>query len=110
VIAEISDKRDQIVALCERHGVIRLGVFGSAARGVDFNPEKSDIDFLVLLDDRKEPDYLHRFFALMDELADLLNTKVELVTEREMKSPIFRASVFRDLEAIYVRAGYEAAA
>jgi len=110
MIAEIANKRAEIAALCERHGVIRLGVFGSAARGTDFDPETSDIDFLVLLDDRKVPDYLHRYFALADDLATLLSRPIDLVTERELKSPIFRNAVFRDLESVYVREGYEAAA
>jgi predicted nucleotidyltransferase len=110
MIADIADKRAEIAALCERHGVIRLGVFGSAARGSDFDPKKSDLDFLVLLDDRKVPDYLHRYFGLTNDLAALLSHPIDLVTEREIKSPIFRNAVFRDLESIYVRAGHEAAA
>lgn len=110
MIADISDKRAEIVALCERHGVIRLGVFGSAARGMDFNPEKSDIDFLVLFDGRDRVDYIDRYFRLTDDLATLLGFPVELTTEAEVKSPIFRKAVFRDLESIYVRAGHEAAA
>jgi hypothetical protein len=39
----------QIAELCRRFGVQRLDRFGSAARG-DFNPETSDLDFLVLFD------------------------------------------------------------
>ena len=31
--AEIAQKRDGLIALCRRHGVARLEVFGSAARG-----------------------------------------------------------------------------
>jgi predicted nucleotidyltransferase len=38
-----------IAALCERHGVAHLELFGSAA-GPQFNPETSDFDFLVELD------------------------------------------------------------
>ena len=43
----ISRKRAEIAALCERFGVLRMEVFGSAARGYDFDPEHSDIDLLV---------------------------------------------------------------
>ena len=45
--AEILRHRDTLVALCRRHGVARLDVFGSAARGVDFDPARSDVDLLV---------------------------------------------------------------
>jgi predicted nucleotidyltransferase len=37
----------EIAALCRRYGVRRLEVFGSAARGIDFDPATSDADFLV---------------------------------------------------------------
>jgi predicted nucleotidyltransferase len=45
--AEILRHRDMLAALCRRHGVARLDVFGSAARGADFDPERSDVDLLV---------------------------------------------------------------
>jgi hypothetical protein len=40
--AEIEEKREAVAALCRRYGVTRLEVFGSAARGVDFESKKSD--------------------------------------------------------------------
>ncbi len=43
----IADKKEEVAALCRRHGVARPGEFGSAARGADFDPETSDADFLV---------------------------------------------------------------
>jgi predicted nucleotidyltransferase len=43
----IEAHRDEIAALCRRFGVQRLDVFGSAARGTDFDPEHSDVDLLV---------------------------------------------------------------
>ena len=46
MIALIAEKKDRIAEHCRRLNVKRLEVFGSAARG-DFDPEKSDIDFLV---------------------------------------------------------------
>ena len=38
-----------IAALCEQYGMAHLELFGSAT-GPEFNPESSDIDFLVDLD------------------------------------------------------------
>ncbi len=37
--------------LCERNGVERLELFGSAARG-EFDPAKSDLDFIVQMKGR----------------------------------------------------------
>src|SRR5262249_13104641 len=44
---EIVNKRDALIALCKRYDVARLEVFGSALRAADFDPARSDIDFLV---------------------------------------------------------------
>ena len=39
--------RHDIAELCRRFHVNRLEVFGSAARGSDFDPARSDVDLLV---------------------------------------------------------------
>ncbi|MEY9363651.1 putative nucleotidyltransferase [Bradyrhizobium yuanmingense] len=41
---EIGKHRQALTALCQRSGVLRLEVFGSAARGADFDPARSDAD------------------------------------------------------------------
>ncbi len=58
----IDDKRTQIEALCRRYRVRRLDVFGSAIRE-DFDPSRSDVDFLVEFE--ADPD-LNTFHAYMD--------------------------------------------
>jgi hypothetical protein len=64
--AAIAEKRENLTDLCSRYGVARLDVFGSAARGVDFDPATSDVDFLV------------EFGPQMDDLASLLDFKAAL--------------------------------
>ena len=44
---DIAEKRDALAAICRRYGVARLEVFGSGARGTDFDAARSDADFLV---------------------------------------------------------------
>jgi len=39
------ERRSQIADLCRRFGVRRLAVFGSAARGRDFDPERCSLPF-----------------------------------------------------------------
>jgi predicted nucleotidyltransferase len=39
--------RIEIAELCRQFHALRLDVFGSAARGSDFDPARSDIDLLV---------------------------------------------------------------
>ena len=77
---EIASRLDEIAGLCRSHGVKRLEIFGSAARGTDFDPERSDADFLVELGSLDAPDIADRYFGLRRELAALLGRKVDLLT------------------------------
>jgi predicted nucleotidyltransferase len=45
--AAVSGKRDAVAEFCRRFRVKRPEVFGSAARGTDFNPQHGDADFLI---------------------------------------------------------------
>ena len=66
--AVIDEKRDALAAICRRYGVSRLEVFGSAARGLDFDPKRSDFDFLVEFEHRSDlPKLVHH-----DEIGRLL--------------------------------------
>ena len=43
----VSERREAVAELCRRHGVRRLDAFGSAVRAGNFDPSRSDVDFLV---------------------------------------------------------------
>lgn len=45
--AEIAIRSGEIAGLRRSHGVVRLEIFGAAARGTDFDPDASDVDFRV---------------------------------------------------------------
>jgi predicted nucleotidyltransferase len=109
MIADIAKNKQKIIDLCKQYEVIRLGLFGSAARG-DFDPERSDLDFLALFDRRDNPDYTTRYFGLVDDLEALFGRGIDLVTEYQVQSPWFREAVERDLEMIYDRADKATAA
>ncbi len=49
MIAEISSHREELQQLCRRFHVRRLDLFGSAT-GQEFDPARSDLDFLVEFD------------------------------------------------------------
>jgi uncharacterized protein len=76
---EIASKTPEIRALCRRYGVRRLDVFGSAARGVDFDPERSDADFLIEFGAETERSPLSRFFGFEQDLEQLLERPVDLM-------------------------------
>ena len=109
MIAEITERQEQIASLCERYGVLRLALFGSAARG-DFGRTTSDLDFVALFADRTNPNYVDRYLEFADALEALFGRSVDLVTERSIRSPSFRHAVDRDRETIYERPGGAAAA
>lgn len=65
-----------ISAICQRYGIRRLEVFGSAARADDFDPEQSDADFLVEFAPGVQPGP-DTFFGAKAALEVLLGRSVE---------------------------------
>jgi hypothetical protein len=73
----LGQKRADILRIAERHGVTRICVFGSMARG-EARPD-SDVDFLIETGSKRTP-----FFpgGLVADLEELLGRHVDVVTER----------------------------
>ncbi len=101
VIAEITEHRHEVVALCQRFGVRRLEVFGSATSG-DFDQARSDIDFLVELEPRHDSSRFDAFFGLKEALEALLRRPVDLVDPSALDNPYFAAEVERTRVELYV--------
>lgn len=100
MIALVQDKREQLAGLCREFGVARLEVFGSAATG-EFDPETSDLDFLVLFHDLPAGEHAHRFFGLLDALRELFGRPVDLVDPRPLRNPYLIADINRSRELLY---------
>ena len=101
MIAEISSHRDEVRELCRRFHVRRLDLFGSAARG-DFDPARSDLDFLVEFDlDAPEASSLETFFGFKQALEKLFGRSVDLVEPGAMRNPYLKASIERSREAVF---------
>ena len=98
----IAQKQNGIAEHCQRLNVRKLEVFGSAARGHDFDPEKSDIDFLVEFGRHEHLNAFDQYFDLVESLEALFNRKVDLLEARPFKNPYFRASVEASREPVYV--------
>ena len=99
---EIADRKDEIARICRRYGVRRLDLFGSAARGTDFDPETSDADFLVEFQPPLLPGVARRFYRLECDLAEALGRKVEMSQIGAIRNPYVLAAIERDREAVYV--------
>jgi len=93
--------RDAIADLCRRFHVRRLEVFGSAARGHDFDPARSDVDFLVAFDAAYRLDSFDDYFGLKEGLEALLGRPVDLVVESAIRNPYVRAEIEHARERLY---------
>ena len=92
MIRAIQDKLDAIEALCRRFHVARLEVFGSAA-GDDFDPDTSDLDFLVEFQRVDVMNMADQYFGLLEDLQVLFARSVDLVCISAMRNPYFIAAV-----------------
>ena len=99
--AAIAEKRAQLADICRRFGVARLEVFGSAARGADFDPCDSDADFLVECHPGGELAPLRQYFGLASALEALLGRPVDLVQPKAVINPFLLASINQSREVIY---------
>ncbi|MCY3877967.1 MAG: nucleotidyltransferase domain-containing protein [Rhodobacteraceae bacterium] len=99
--AEIADKKDEIARVCRRFDVEKLEVFGSAARGTDFDPNSSDFDFLVVFRRDSNQNPFVRFFDLLDALRRALGREVDLVQLKSVSNPYLRESINRSREIVY---------
>jgi len=94
--------RDEVAALCQRAGARRLDAFGSAVRA-DFDPQTSDLDFLVEFDEVPPAAYAQAYFALKEGLESLFGRPVDLVTHSSLANPYFRERVTAERQTVYAR-------
>jgi hypothetical protein len=110
--ADIAEKRQDLIALCRRYDVERLEVFGSAARGADFDLARSDADFDLARSDAdflvtfspQARDDLSAFADFKEGLEARLDRPVDL-TEREAieasRNTIRRRRILAEAETVY---------
>lgn len=97
----IHSRRAELEALCRKYRVARLDVFGSAARGDDFDPATSDADFLVEFQPSSGLGPLEEFFGLKSALTALLERPVDLVEPAAIKNPFVLKSINQTRETVY---------
>lgn len=97
----VAEHTDEIATLCRKHQVQRLDLFGSAASG-DFDPESSDLDFLVTFLPEANATYIGVYHPLYTDLCGLFSCPVDLVIETDFRNPYFRQAVEESRTSIYV--------
>jgi uncharacterized protein len=98
-----------VVRICRRFRVERLYLFGSATDG-RFDSEQSDLDFLVALEEQPPSEYADNYLGLAQALEELFGRPVDLVTERSIRNPYFRETVFNARRLVYDRRDEKAVA
>jgi hypothetical protein len=96
---QITIPQEEIARFCRKNKIRRLALFGSVLRD-DFTPE-SDVDVLVEFEPGERVGL--RFFALEQELSELLGRKVDLNT------PGFLSKDFREEIQLHAEVIYDAA-
>ncbi len=97
----IAEKKQEIARICRRHDVRRLEVYGSAARATDFDPARSDVDFLVEFQPPLVARLLERFLNLQDDLQGVMGRQVDLIRDGTIHNPYRMASIDEDREVVF---------
>ena len=100
MIDVIERHHSELVALCRKHHVKTLEVFGSVADGT-FDPASSDLDFLLEFLPAAAGRPFHGYFDLKQELEKLFGRKVDLVMPGAIRNPYFLKAVDQQRKVLY---------
>lgn len=95
----IEQHREAIVALCRKHRLKKLELFGSAATEA-FDPATSDVDFFYEFSD-DDTDLVDRYFGMIEELEKLLGRPIDFVSAKDAKNPYFLQVANRSRVTLY---------
>jgi predicted nucleotidyltransferase len=96
----IQPKLEEIAHLCRRYQVRRLAAFGSILR-TDFDPLRSDADFLVEFEPVPVAVRMRSYLALREALTALLSRPVDLVEDGAIRNPYILKSVAEKKQVLY---------
>jgi len=96
----IQNKLVEIIAICKKHHVVSISLFGSAAKNTMHN--NSDFDFLVEFSSQIDVlEYADNYFSLKECLQEILNRKVDLVSTKSLKNPILKEEIYQSKIELY---------
>lgn len=95
----IENNIQAIIALCKKHKVNKLFVFGSILTN-RFNDD-SDVDLVVDFKKAEVEDYFDNYFDFKYSLEDLLGREVDLLEEQTIKNPYLKKNVDATKALIY---------
>ena len=92
MIPAVEERVDELKRLCVQYDVRRLYLFGSASTGL-YDPDESDIDFLVEFKELPVRAYGSAYFGLLKSLEQMFGRSVDLVDNSTIKNPYLRESI-----------------
>ena len=92
---------EELKGLCLKYRVAHLELFGSAANDEQFDPAKSDIDFLVEFMPLSPGEHAKAYFGLLADLQDLFHRQIDLVESKAITNPYLLESVQNSRTEIY---------
>ena len=98
--ALVRARMSELTALCQRFGVRRLELFGSALRD-DFDSASSDLDFLVEIEPPTGLGYADAYFGLQEGLERLFDRSVDLLSFGAVKNPHLLEAIERSKRSLY---------
>ena len=78
----------------------RLALFGSVLRS-DFDPARSDLDFVVEFEPLPEGTYADTYLGMIAALERLFQRRVDLVEAGSVRNPYFLREIESQEEAVY---------
>lgn len=89
---EIKKDLPRFTAICREHGIKTLYAFGSSVTD-RFNPETSDIDLFVEMEDMEPIEKGELLLSLWDKLEAFFQRKVDLLTLKATHNPFLLESI-----------------
>jgi len=96
----IDEKREEIAEACQRFGIERLFIFGSALRE-DFRVGESDIDLLVEFGPIDISKKFHVYLEARAALSKILQAEVDLVMSGAVKNKFIANEIDRTKKLVY---------
>jgi predicted nucleotidyltransferase len=95
------ERRSEALAqVCEKYSVRRLALFGSAL-APSFDPDTSDLDFLVEFRDIPPVRRAECFFGLEEDLERLFGSRIDVVEASAVKNPYVQEAIERKQAVLF---------
>ncbi len=96
----IQQHQVELEALCRQYHVKSLELFGSATDGT-WDPERSDLDFLLEFLPEAKSRSFHGYFDFKDDLERLFGRKVDLVMPGAIRNRYLLEAVKEQRQPVY---------